>query len=135
MSYVEPTIPVATPLGDDSGLPKPVAAGIAGQIVNRAINSAYFYLDNYTVGAVVPPAVPLQGNKGYKKARVVVEKNGGSAMVIARYWVDGRWPTVTTGLPLIDQQIIELGISDDVANFRIVSCDGLQHKVNVQYFN
>ena len=135
MPFVEPTIPVVTPNAEDSGLPIPIAGGLIGQLLQRAVDSTYFKLDTYVVGTDTPAAVAIPNNKGYQKATIVIEQQVSTGGICARYWLDGRWPTVTTGLPLVDKQVINVTCAEDLQNIRLVSTDGNEHVIQVQFFN
>ena len=136
MPYVEPTIPVIAPAGDDTRLPTPIAGGFGGTYQNRAIKNTYFELPGYIIGTDIPKAVHIPNIAGSRKAVLSIEQNGGTAgAIIARYWLDGTWPTRTTGIPLRDKDKITIECYDDLLNCRIVSTDTNQHIIQVQLFN
>ncbi|RFZ84764.1 hypothetical protein DYU05_03930 [Mucilaginibacter terrenus] len=99
--------------------------------VKRAIGNGTMRLDA-TKTCVLPPITP-----GAQSAIMVMEPAPGATpgRVLARFWMDGTWPGVASGLPIYEGSIIEIIGLQDLTNTRIISTDGLQHKLNVQYFS
>ena len=139
MSYVEPNIPTA-PFNDEESR-TPAAPGLLPyQISERtAIGHGFAKLPTYTPGTDEPPAAALPAvNTAALFAVVTIEAAPGSTAAggrVVRFWLDGSWPTQTTGIALKDGDRYEINGSQDVANARFVSADGLAHVIQVQYFN
>lgn len=60
---------------------------------------------------------------------------GDKASALGRFWMDGTWPNVVEGLPMYHGSVIEVLGAEDIGNMRIISTDGRNHKINVQYFS
>jgi hypothetical protein len=74
---------------------------------------------------------------GAQSAILVLEAAPGAdkTTALGRFWSDGTWPGVVTGMPMYHGSVIEIISLDDLTNTRIISTDGLSHKINVQYFS
>lgn len=97
----------------------------------RAIGNASYRLDPSNVVAM--PGIPA----GSQSAILVLEAAPGAAAgkPLGRFWADGTWPTTISGLPAYDGAVIEIIGQDDLYNFRMISVDGLTHKINIQYYS
>lgn len=130
MPFSEPVIPIGVPNGSDSGAsPEPSLAFLGSHL---PIYCKTVKLPTYVVGTDVPKAIPIANAAG-TSARIRIEAAGGAVAgaVIARYWLDGKWPTQTTGIAMYDKELIEI---TGVQTARFVSADALQHILQIQIF-
>jgi hypothetical protein len=99
--------------------------------VKRAIGNGTCRLDPSDT-ITLPTITP-----GAQSAILVLEAapDAVAGAALGRFWSDGTWPGVVTGMPMYDGAVIEIISADDLANTRIISTDGLSHKINVQYFS
>jgi hypothetical protein len=54
---------------------------------------------------------------------------------LIRFWMDGTWPSTISGIPTYDGQSYEIQCLDDLQNFRMISVDGNQHVLQIQFFS
>ena len=97
----------------------------------RSVGNGTARLSTNTVTAL-PPITP-----GAQSAIMVLEAapGGDKTKALGRFWMDGKWPDVVQGMPMYDGSVIEITGLDDLINTRMISTDGAQHKINVQYFS
>ncbi|MBK0383526.1 hypothetical protein I5M32_11215 [Pedobacter sp. SD-b] len=72
-----------------------------------------------------------------KSVQMVLEPNAAAAAnaILARYWQTGVDPTLTEGIPVRAFDKIAVNSVLDVISFRIMAIDGLEHTLQIQYFN
>lgn len=129
------TLPVAIPGPEYPTQPTHPAAGSTGNIAltrKRAVGNASYQIDAAKVCAL--PALPV----GAQSCIMMVEAANNTipgGQVLLRFWMDGQWPTVISGLPTYDGQAYEIIGLDDMNNFRVISTDGNQHVMQFQFFS
>jgi len=130
------TLPVAVPGPEYPTAPTTPAAGPTAFIANarkRAVGHASAQIDPTKVCSLLGlwPA-------GSNSAIVTVEAANSSipdGQVLIRFWMDGQWPSTISGIPTYDGQSYEIQCADDLNNFRMISTDGNQHVVQIQFFS
>lgn len=130
---LDSSLEIASPaLGEDMPPAQPAASatGFLTANVKRAIGNASLRLNSDSPTPL--PNIPT----GAQSAIFVIEAAPNTqGTVLARFWSDGTWPDTISGLPCYDGSPIEIIGSYDVNNTRIFSADGLNHKINVQYYS
>ncbi|MBD1364374.1 hypothetical protein IDJ77_11195 [Mucilaginibacter sp. ZT4R22] len=116
---VPPTAPATTP------------QGVLSIVRKRAIGNGTCRLDpadNITLPTIT---------QGAQSAILVLEAAPGAdkSTALGRFWSDGTWPGTVTGMPMYHGSVIEIVGMEDLNNTRIITTDGLTHKINVQYFS
>lgn len=127
-------LPLATSGPEGTEQPEtsaPITGGMLGLTRKRAIGNASYRIDPTKVCAL--PAI----TPGAQSAILVVEAAAGAntGAPLVRIWCDGLWPSAISGLPAYDGATLEISSSDDLANCRLISVDGLAHKLNIQYYS
>jgi hypothetical protein len=120
---------------DVQTLPTPGVPSLLNNAKERAIGNATGVLS--TVGGAESVGALPGNHQGVATAILVLEAAQGATpgAIIARIWQDGTHPTTGKGLPLTNGSLIEIIGLDNIQNTRIISVDGLAHKIQVQYFN
>jgi hypothetical protein len=124
------------PAGQPNPAPRP--AGQMSVIQKIPIDNASFILAETAVCQVPNKATTLGLFDQAQSAILVFEGATSDVNVswpIARMWLDGTAPTTITGIPLYAGQPYELKGQFELTNARIVSADGAQHAVQVQFFS
>lgn len=111
--------------------PAPGTPGILNLTRKRAIGNASYRIDPTAVCPL--PAITPGAQSAFLWVEAAPGAVAGKALV--RIWCDGQWPTVISGAPAYDGGTIEISGADDLNNCRMISADGLPHKINIQYFS
>ncbi len=98
---------------------------------NRAVGNASGLLPTTGVAS-------LPGKNIYPASALVYLEPAVGAVagaVLARYWLDGSFPTTEKGFPLRANEKVLIEGRFDVQNVRFISVDGRAHALQIQYFN
>jgi len=113
--------------------------GILAGVRKRGISNASFQLHATNVCQLPNQALTTGVAVPAQSALVICEASAASvaagSVVLARIWLDGTAPTTITGLPIYAGVPFEIIGQDDLANARIVSADGNQSVLQIQYFS
>jgi hypothetical protein len=136
-------LPLATPGPEYPVAPTEPATG--PQLFNalqrkRAIGNASAQIDPTKVCSLIGDGTPGSNliTPGANSALITVEAANDSIVAgkaLIRFWMDGTWPSVIAGTPTYDGGTYEIQCIDDLNNFRMISTDGNQHVVQIQFFS
>jgi len=139
MSFTSLPVAYAGPEGS-SGSTNPLAGqtGFLAGTRKRAIDNASFQIAATGV-CQLPNKSTTLGLAGSATSAILIVEAASSSVnpsnVLVRIWLDGTAPTTITGLPLYAGQPVEIIGQDDLMNCRLVSADGNQHALQIQYFS
>lgn len=137
------SLPVATP-GPEYPTspvnPAPIPTAYLASSRKRAMGHASAQIDATKVCSLIGDGT-LGSNlipPGAQSCIMTVEASDSSipdGQVLIRFWMDGQWPDTVSGIPTYNGQSYEIGCVDDLNNFRMISTDGNQHVVQIQFFS
>lgn len=129
-------LPIAVPGPEYPNAPANPAAGPTAFIASarkRAIGFASAQIDPTKVCSLAGLFVP-----GANSCIITVEAANSSipaGQPLIRFRQDGTWPSVISGTPTYDGQSYEIQCLDDMNNLRMISTDGNQHVLQIQFFS